>query len=47
VQELSAAYLGGVSLTTLAAAGRVESTDAAVAARVFGWHVAPRLSIWY
>jgi predicted acetyltransferase len=47
VQELSAAYLGGVSLTTLAAAGRVESTDAAAAARVFGWHVAPRLSIWY
>lgn len=47
VQELSAAYLGGVSLATLAAAGRVTSTDAATAARVFGWHVAPRLSIWY
>ena len=47
VEELSAAYLGGVSLATLAAAGRVTSTDAATAARVFGWHTAPRLSIWY
>ena len=47
IEELSAAYLGGVSLATLAAAGRVRSTDAETAARVFGWHVAPRLSIWY
>ena len=47
VEELSAAYLGGVSLATLAAAGRVQTTDAAAAARVFGWHAAPRLSIWY
>jgi hypothetical protein len=47
VEELSAAYLGGVSLATLAAAGRVRSTDAATAARIFGWHTAPRLSIWY
>lgn len=47
IQELSAVYLGGVSLATLAAAGRVRSTDAATAARVFGWHVAPRLSFWY
>ena len=47
IEELSAAYLGGVSLATLAAAGRVRSTDAATAARVFGWHFAPRLSIWY
>ncbi|MCH6230287.1 GNAT family N-acetyltransferase [Microbacterium sp. CFH 31415] len=47
IEELSAAYLGGVSLVTLAAAGRVRSTDAAAAARVFSWHVAPRLSIWY
>ncbi len=47
VEELSAVYLGGVSLATLAAAGRVRSTDAAAAARVFGWHAAPRLSIWY
>ena len=47
IEELSAAYLGGVSLATLAAAGRVRSTDASAAARVFSWHVAPRLSIWY
>ena len=47
VEELSAVYLGGVSLATLAAAGRVRSTDVAVAARVFGWHVPPRLSVWY
>jgi predicted acetyltransferase len=47
VTELSAAYLGGVSLATLADAGRVESTDAALAARMFGWHRAPRLSFWY
>lgn len=47
IEELSAAYLGGVSLATLASAGRVRSTDASTAARVFAWHVAPRLSIWY
>ncbi len=47
VAELSAAYLGGVSLATLADAGRVVSADAALAARVFGWHRAPRLSFWY
>ncbi|GAA1940273.1 GNAT family N-acetyltransferase [Microbacterium aoyamense] len=47
VEELSAVYLGGVSLATLAAAGRVTSTDVAAASRVFGWHVPPRLSIWY
>jgi predicted acetyltransferase len=47
VEELSAVYLGGVSLATLAAAGRVSTDDVAAAARVFGWHTAPRLSIWY
>ena len=47
IAELSAAYLGGVSLATLVAAGRVQTTDAAAAARVLSWHVAPRLSIWY
>jgi len=59
VEELSAVYLGGVSLATLAAAGRVRATagteapasaasdPAAFAARVFGWHAVPRLSIWY
>jgi len=47
IEQLSAVYLGGVSLATLAAAGRVRSTDASAAARVFAWHTAPRLSIWY
>lgn len=47
VAELSAAYLGGVSLATLAAAGRVVSTDAVAAARILSWHRAPRLSFWY
>lgn len=47
IAELSAAYLGGVSIATLAAAGRVTTTDAAAAARTFGWHTAPRLSFWY
>ncbi|MCR2784292.1 MULTISPECIES: GNAT family N-acetyltransferase [unclassified Microbacterium] len=47
IRELSAAYLGGVSIATLARAGWVHTTDAAAAARTFGWHVAPRLSIWY
>ncbi|UUT35606.1 GNAT family N-acetyltransferase [Microbacterium elymi] len=45
--ELSAAYLGAVSLATLAAAGRVETTDAAAAARVLSWPEAPQLSFWY
>ncbi|MET0303038.1 MAG: GNAT family N-acetyltransferase [Microbacteriaceae bacterium] len=47
VAELSALYLGGVSVATLSAAGRVRTTDAATASRVLGWHTAPRLSIWY
>jgi predicted acetyltransferase len=55
IAELSAAYLGGVSLATLAAAGRVSAGGVdvdraeaiAAAARVLAWHTAPRLSIWY
>ncbi len=47
IAELSAAYLGGVSLATLAYAGRVETSDPDAAARAFGWHTAPRLSFWY
>lgn len=47
VTELSAAYLGGVSLATLAAAGRVQTSDPAAAARVLAWHVPPRQSFWY
>ena len=47
IAELSATYLGGVSLATLASAGRVQTTDAATAARVLAWHSAPRLSLWY
>jgi len=44
---LSTAYLGGVSVSTLAAAGRVESTDAAAAAAVLGHRAVPQLSFWY
>jgi hypothetical protein len=47
VTELATANRGGVSLATLAAAGRVTTSDAAHAARVLGWHEAPRLSFWY
>lgn len=47
VSELSAAYLGGVSIATLAVAGRVEATDAVTATRILSWHVTPRLSFWY
>ncbi|MBD3942431.1 GNAT family N-acetyltransferase [Microbacterium sp. NEAU-LLC] len=58
IAELSATYLGGVSVATLAAAGRVDVRDAggaastrseavATASSVLGWHTAPRLSIWY
>jgi hypothetical protein len=45
--ELSAICLGGVSPATLAAAGRVDATDAGAATRMFAWHVPPRLSFWY
>ncbi|WP_243073596.1 GNAT family N-acetyltransferase [Microbacterium sp. SS28] len=47
VAELSAAYLGSVSLTTLVAAGRVEASDALAAARLFLWPETARLSFWY
>jgi predicted acetyltransferase len=50
ITELSAVYLGGVSLATLTTAGRVtvgDATAAAAASRVLSWHVVPRLSIWY
>lgn len=58
IAELSATYLGGVSLATLAAAGRVRVTDAshegpdgtgpiAAATRLLSWHTTPRLSFWY
>lgn len=47
VTDLSAAYLGGVSLATLADAGRVDADDPELAARLFGWPRAPRLSYWY
>lgn len=45
--ELSAAYLGSVSLATLAAAGRVRTADAAAAATMLSWHERARLSFWY
>ena len=47
VAELSAVYLGAVSLTTLVAAGRARATDAAAAARVLTWYEPARLSFWY
>ncbi|TQJ31628.1 GNAT family N-acetyltransferase [Microbacterium sp. SLBN-146] len=47
IQELSAISLGGVSVATLAAAGRISTTDAALATRMFAGTRAPRLSIWY
>ena len=47
IAELSAAYLGSVSLSTLAAAGRVETTDAAAAAALLRHRAAPQLSFWY
>ncbi|SBS70077.1 GNAT family N-acetyltransferase [uncultured Microbacterium sp.] len=46
IAELSAACLGGVSLLTLARAGRVRGADAG-AARLLSWHVTPRLNLWY
>ena len=47
ITELSAAYLGSVSLATLAAAGRVQATDAIAAATLFAWPETARLSFWY
>lgn len=46
IAELSAACLGGVSLMTLARAGRVRGADAA-AARLLSGQVTPRLGLWY
>ncbi|MEZ3159580.1 GNAT family N-acetyltransferase [Microbacterium sp. BWT-B31] len=47
IVELSAVLLGGVSLATLHAAGRVTTADPLAASRLFGWPTAPRLSFWY
>ncbi|QLD10671.1 GNAT family N-acetyltransferase [Microbacterium oleivorans] len=47
IVELSALYLGGVSVVALARAGRVSASDAAACARVLGSPVTPRLGIWY
>lgn len=44
---LSAIYLGGVSVQTLAVAGRVQTSDAAAAGAIFSWSTPPRLSFWY
>jgi predicted acetyltransferase len=44
VEDLGAAFLGGTSLLSLAATGRVTATDAELLSRVstgFGWPVAP------
>lgn len=47
--ELSAVYLGGTRVRTLAQAGRVQGTgtDVDAASRLLSWHVPPRLSFWY
>ncbi|QIG40178.1 GNAT family N-acetyltransferase [Microbacterium sp. 4R-513] len=47
IAELSAVYLGSVSLTALVAAGRAEASDPLSAARVFAWPETARLSFWY
>lgn len=47
ISELSALYLGGVSVATLAAAGRVEASDRLRATAMLSWPVPPRLSYWY
>lgn len=47
VRELSTLFLGGVSVSTLARAGRVDADDPARIARVFQTVGAPRLSFWY
>ena len=44
MEDLGAVYLGGTSLMTLAATGRVKAADETTLARAsaaFGWHVAP------
>ena len=47
VRELSSLFLGGVSVSTLARAGRVEADDPTRIARVFQTVESPRLSFWY
>lgn len=47
VRELSSLFLGGVSVVTLARAGRVDADDPTRIARVFQTVEAPRLSFWY
>lgn len=47
VRALSSLFLGGVSVSTLARAGRVEADDPTRIARVFQTVESPRLSFWY
>ncbi len=47
VAELSSLLLGGVSATTLARAGRIETEDPERFTRLFQTPRAPRLSYWY
>ncbi|MFT4305601.1 MAG: GNAT family N-acetyltransferase [Microbacterium sp.] len=47
IAALSALLLGQVSARTLAAAGRLNATDAGAVADVFGWDPPARLSYWY
>ncbi len=44
---LAAMYLGGVPAGTLVCAGRVHTPDPAALTRIFGWHTAPVLTLWY
>ncbi|MBA8815779.1 putative acetyltransferase [Microbacterium halimionae] len=47
IGELGAIMAGQVSAATLAAAGRIETTDAVALARAFSWHEQARLSFVY
>ncbi|GAA3018855.1 GNAT family N-acetyltransferase [Microbacterium dextranolyticum] len=47
VAELSSVLLGGVSPVALARAGRIQTDDPALLARMFATPAAPRLSFWY
>lgn len=47
VTDLASLLLGGVTVLTLARAGRVRTSDRVAATRMLAWHEAPKLGIWY
>ncbi|MDQ1128043.1 GNAT family N-acetyltransferase [Microbacterium sp. SORGH_AS_0888] len=47
IDALSALVLGQVSARTLAAGGRLRTSDAGAVADLFGWEPSARLSYWY